>query len=198
MLYCNRSITHLILGRNSIPAGVAAKALLPLCNPVVPPHVSTVAILLAAAGWPWTGTPRGNVLANLWGFLLRGQVGEERKALGLAVSDSRKAGKTKKKKKRAGQGIDTELPAMYQNEEGEFISEINGNVQAIDLSFNHFGGPGLATVVAPLAAIQGGAVGGDPVGLAFLGLARVGAADADKDSAAETAMTALPQLRLAL
>lgn len=128
------------------------------------------------------------------------QVGEERKALGLAVSDSGKAGKKKKKKKRAGQGIiDTELPAMYQNEEGQFVSEINGNVQAIDLSFNNIGGPGLATVVAPLAAIEGGAVGGDPVGLAFLGLAQVGAADAaDKDSAAETAMTALPQLRLAL
>ena len=39
MLYCNRSITQLILGRNGIPSNVADKVLLPVCDPTVPTHV---------------------------------------------------------------------------------------------------------------------------------------------------------------
>ena len=47
-------------------------------------------------------------------------MGEERQALGLAFSESAKSVK-KKKKKRAGQGIDTGLPVMFKNEEGVFM-----------------------------------------------------------------------------
>jgi hypothetical protein len=205
------------------------------------------------------------------------QVAQERQALGLAFSESLKNAKKKKPvKKRAGQGIDTELPVVFKNDEGLYVcvcdrapsaasitcvcvsaghrtdwinnswtdgradrrtgrrlsgrtcatmptllppppsptnnnttppptppqnrSEINGNVQALDLSFNELGGAGLAATVLPLATLQPGglAPGGETVGLSFLGLARVGASEDDKAAAAAAAAKALPQLQLSL
>jgi len=42
MLYCNRSVTHLVLARNNVPAGILKTALLPVCDVTVPDRVAQI------------------------------------------------------------------------------------------------------------------------------------------------------------
>ena len=92
--------------------------------------------------------------------------------------------------------MDTEVPVMTSNA-GVYTCEINGNLQAIDLSYNPIGAD-LSAIVAPLASLEKGSAGGDPVGLSFLGLSRIDASQEDKAAANDLASEALPDLQLNL